>query len=121
MPMNWNLEKGNTGVFHVSGKLAKQELEHAQNACEDVIKKIGNIKLLVILDNFAGWEEAEGWEDTSFAERNDQYIDKIAIVGDEKWRDMAYLFTLKGLRPVAIEFFKPDQEANARVWLNDVL
>jgi len=119
MSIKWSLEKGNIGVFYVSAKLAKNELEQAQNACEDVIRKIGTIKILVILDKFTGWEDAEGWEDASFAERNDKYIDKIAIVGDEKWRDMAYLFTLKGLRPVAIEYFESNEEASAREWLND--
>jgi hypothetical protein len=100
-----------------SGKLGKEEFEKAQANCETAISKLGHIKILIIVKDFAGWEKTEGWEDTSFLERNDPYIKKMAIVGEEKWRDMAYLFTLKGLRPLPIEYFSEDQEDAARQWL----
>ena len=118
MPVNFSLENGNIGLFKVSGKLGKDELEQAQNECEAVIQKTGNIKILAVLDNFQGWEKAKGWEDLSFAERNDPYIEKMAIVGDKQWEDLAYAFTAKGLRPVPIEFFDEAQEDAARQWLN---
>ncbi len=118
MSIQWQLEEDNLGVFRISGKLGKAELERVQSECETVIKKIGNIRILVVLDHFAGWEKATGWADSSFAERNDQYIDKMAIVGDQQWRDLAYAFTIKGLRPVPIEYFDEKEEARARQWLN---
>lgn len=117
MPIRWQLEQDEVAVFRVSEKLDKDELEQVQSECETAIQKIGNIKILVILENFSGWKKAEGWEDTSFASRNDAYIDKMAIVGDSEWRDLAYAFTLKGLRPVPIEYFNATQETEARAWL----
>jgi hypothetical protein len=57
----------------------------------------------------------------SFPERNDPYIEKIAIVGDPQWQDLVYAFTLKGLRPVPIEYFSTDEEFRARQWLKEVL
>jgi len=117
MTIKWSLEQGNTGVVHVTGTLRKNEAEQVQQHCKETIEEVGNIKLLVILDEFTGWEKAEGWEDNSFAEQHDKYIDKFAIVGDDKWRDMAYMFTLKGLRPVDIEFFNAGDETEARQWL----
>ena len=93
------------------------DVSNVQTECEVAIKKIGNINILVILDNFSGWGKGEGWEDLSFAERNDQFINKFAIVGDEKWKDLAYAFTLKGLRPVPIKYFGAGDEAAAREWL----
>lgn len=44
-------------------------------------------------------------------------IEKIAIVGDEQWRDDAYAFTATGLRPTLIEFFAPSRLDAARAWL----
>lgn len=117
MPIEFESEKDAVVVFRVSGKLGKAELDRAYIKCEELIKKVGRVKLLAITDNFLGWEGAEGWEDMSFQERNDPYIEKIAIVGEEKWRDLAYAFTLKGLRPVPIEYFGPGQELAARQWL----
>jgi len=118
MPVQFSFENGSIGLFKVSGKLGKDEFEQAQNTCETAIKKIGNLKILILLDNFQGWESAKGWEDSSFPERNDSYIDKIAIVGDKQWMDLAYAFTLKGLRSVPIEYFDEGQESTARLWLN---
>ena len=46
-----------------------------------------------------------------------QQIEKMAIVGDEKWRDDALAFTAKGFRPTAIEFFAPLRLNEARTWL----
>lgn len=118
MPMKFEAAEGDVAVFRVSGKLAKAELDRAQSKCEELIKTIGQIKILVFAENFTGWESGKGWEDTSFSDRNDPYIKKIAIVGDAKWRDLAHAFTLKGLRPVSIEYFEPQQEATARQWLD---
>ena len=47
-----------------------------------------------------------------------QQIEKMAIVGDEKWRDDALAFTAKGFRPTAIEFFPASRMNEARIWLS---
>jgi len=47
-----------------------------------------------------------------------QHIEKMAIVGDEKWRDDALAFTAKGFRPTAIEFFPASSLHEARTWLS---
>jgi hypothetical protein len=117
MPIQFEIESGDLAVFRVSGKLGKVEFVRAQSECEEMIKKIGRVKVLVLTQNFAGWERAEGWDDTSFADRNDPYIEKLAIVGVPKWRDLVYAFTGRGLRPVPIQYFEPDQEGAARQWL----
>jgi hypothetical protein len=117
MPIEFEFEGGGLAVARISGKLQKVELDRAQRECEEMIKKIGRVKILVLTTNFAGWERAEGWDDTSFADRNDPYIEKIAVVGGAKWRDLVYAFTGRGLRPVPIQYFEPDQEGAARQWL----
>ena len=118
MPITWELQAGQLGVLRVSGKLSIADLKQAQNECEAAIRELGGLKILAILVDFDGWERAEGWEDMSFAERNDPYIDKFAIVGDDQWRDLVYAFTGRGFRPVPIEYFTADQEAAARQWLS---
>jgi hypothetical protein len=120
MPIKCDFESGNLGIYTVSGKLGKDEYQQAQQNVEAVIQKLGSIRILIVLENFSGWERAEGWEDLSFSERNDPYIDKIAIVGDPQWQDMVYAFTLKGLRPVPVEYFNTGEESRARQWLGEV-
>ncbi len=119
MPIEFKLESDNLALFHISGELAEKEFYQIQSELGPIIHKLGYIKILIILKDFTGWESTEGWEDTSFSDRNDKLINKMAIVGDEKWRDLATLFTLKGLRPVPIEYFNANDEAQARQWLDN--
>ena len=118
MPIHFKIQDGDIMVFRISGELEIDEFRDVQTQIEEVIKKIGKVKFLVITENFQGWKQAEGWGDWSFAERNDPNIEKIAVVGDLKWKDSILAFTAKGLRPVLIEYFDSDQEAKARQWLN---
>lgn len=115
MPISWEHDDGLV-IFRVAGQLAKAELDAVQSQAESIIQN-GNTRLLVITENFSGWQKQGDWNDFSFAERNDPYITKMAIVGEDKWRDLIYTFTLKGLRKFPIEYFLPDQEMAARQWL----
>ena len=118
MPVTMNLESDNTLVFHFEGVLTQQQYRQFQEHIESVGKQNGKIKLLVILGDFQGWEAADGWaETTDLTDLIDPYLIKMALVGEERWRDKAEVFTLKGLRPVPIEYFVEDESA-ARQWLN---
>ena len=55
--------------------------------------------------------------DFSFQVAHDDDIERMAIVGDEQWRDLTLLFTSQGLRPFPIEYFAPGRLAEARAWL----
>jgi hypothetical protein len=45
-------------------------------------------------------------------------IERIAIVGDERWRDLALMFAAADLRKAPVEYFAPDAIAEARGWLS---
>ena len=55
----------------------------------------------MLVENFAGTEKGGNPGDVSFQADYDPFIEKIAIVGDKKWEDVALLFTSKGIRRVA--------------------
>lgn len=80
MSIGWKISDDNLVTFTVSGQLGKAEYEKIQEEMESVIQKVGQIKVLVLLKDFNGWEKAEGWEDTSFVERNDPYIKKLRLL-----------------------------------------
>jgi hypothetical protein len=117
MPIEIKFESGDLVVVRVSGTLGKEELDREQKKSEELIRKSGHVKILVITDGFSGWARDTGWDDMSFQARNDKYIEKIAILGEAKWRDLIFAFIGKGFRPAAIEHFGPGQEAVARQWL----
>jgi hypothetical protein len=77
----------------------------------------GPIKLLVLLENFTGWERAAAWDDTDFffSHRND--IEKIAVVGNPRWEAEVLAFSGAGLRKGPVKFFPETGESEARAWL----
>lgn len=117
MAIEWEIETDDLAIFHVSGKLGKDEYVKAQLEIGKTAKTAGKMKILIMLENFQGWQAEKGWGDTS-TEVVDQHITKMAIVGDEKWRDLVVTFTLKGLRPVSIEYFDSVNLDAARQWLD---
>ena len=101
----------------ISGELGRSEVTQMQNAAVDAIKRNGKISALFILDDFHGWKREEGWGDVTFMTQHDMNIAKIAVVGDEQWRDFAEAFLAKGFRHAAVEYFLHADLAKARAWL----
>lgn len=101
----------------ITGELSKSEVSEMQAAALDAIRRCGKISALFILDNFRGWKRDGDWGDVTFLNEHDKDIAKIAVVGDEKWRDEVYAFLAKGFRQAAVEYFLPGDAAKARAWL----
>lgn len=101
----------------VSGKLTQPELAALQSAAGDILRQQGRTRLLVVAENFEGWERGGDWGDLSFSIEHDAEIEKMAIVGEKQWEASALLFASKGLRPFPIEFFESADIARARAWL----
>ena len=89
----------------VSGTLTQAELAKAQQAAADIIRAQGKVRILVLAGDFTGWEIGSEWDDFSFQEAFDPYIEKMAIVGDARSEDLALIFVAKGLRSFPIEYF----------------
>ena len=64
-----------------------------------------------------GWKREPDWGDVTFMTEHDQEITKIAVVGEEQWRDLVFAFLAKGFRQAEVEYFLPVDLAKARAWL----
>ena len=76
------------------------------------------VRLLFVLDGFEGWEPHDDWRDLSFYVSHGDAIERIAIVGDERWRSESLMFASADLRKAPVEFFSPERLAGARDWLS---
>ena len=110
-------ENGPIISAEISGELSKSEVGQIQEVALKAIQRSSKISALFILENFSGWKRGEDWGDIRFLTAHDKDIAKIAVVGDEKWRDFIYAFMAKGFREAAVEFFIPADLAGARAWL----
>ena len=101
----------------ITGELGKFEVSQLQAASLSAINRHGKVDALFILEDFQGWKPGGDWGDISFMSTHDKYIGKIAVVGEEGWRDMIYAFLAKGFRQAEIEYFLPGEISRARSWL----
>lgn len=101
----------------ISGTLSHPKLAALQQAASEIINKQGKARLLVVAENFQGWQRGGDWGDLSFQLEHDAHIEKMAIVGDKKWEDLALVFASKGFRSFPIEYFATADLAKARAWL----
>jgi hypothetical protein len=117
--MSINLERQGERliVLRVAGKLKKIELDAAQNEAVRDVPSAGPIKVLVLLEKFAGWERNEDWGDTDFFFRHQHDVEKMAVVGDRSWEAQVLAFTGAGLRKGPLKFFPETGEQEARAWL----
>ena len=101
----------------ISGELSRGEVGQLQSAALTAIARHGKISALFVLEDFSGWKRESGWGDLGFLTAHDHEIAKIAVVGDEQWRDFTNAFLAKGFRQAAVEYFLPAELAKARAWL----
>jgi ABC-type sugar transport system permease subunit len=89
-----------------------------QNATADIVSAQSKIGVLTIYENFEGWSHDDRWEDVSFQEQSDPYINKMAIVGVERWRELALMFVSAGFRSFPVAYFESAELDKAQAWLN---
>jgi hypothetical protein len=110
---------GGIVTLRISGQLTQAELAAVQRKIGTLIQHRGKVRALVLVENFKGWAKDGDWGDLSFQLEHDQDIERMALVGDRKWEELAAVFMGKGLRPFPIEFFQPADTAKARAWLKE--
>ncbi len=100
------------------GKLTVHDFQELQDLARSSLEKFGQFRALIELEDFQGWSNESGWENTSFLEENGEDISKLAFVGEEKWKVDILMFTGGPMRKTAIEFFPKDQLEQAQAWLS---
>jgi len=110
-------EKGNLRILRITGLLRKSELDAALAIEANEWGPATRVRVLVIAEDFKGWEQGADWGDMTFFATYGDRIDKIAIVADSKWETEIQAFAGAGFRRAPVKFFSTNQLALARAWL----
>jgi hypothetical protein len=112
-------QQGDVYVMRITGLLRKAELDALQAAAAKLLDydPLMRVKLLVLLDQFEGWERNPDWGDMTFYVEHGDRITRIAIVGDPKWETEFKMFTGAGFRAAPVQFYPAEQLQQARAWL----
>jgi hypothetical protein len=119
MPIGLHHERDNIFRIELTAKLRQAEFKRCQEQILHEVSHLGPVRLLFVLDGFEGWEAQDNWSDLSFFVRHGDSIARIAIVGDERWRDLALMFAAADLRKAPVEYFGERDLVKARSWLDE--
>lgn len=114
-----NLEEiagGKAWQFSFTGKLVKEDYESIVPVMEKLVKQHGKIRVVVVMHDFHGWTAGALWEDTKFAARHFNDIERLAVVGETKWQHGMAVFC-KPFTAAAVRYFDHAAVSEARAWL----
>jgi len=117
MAVSGKKEASGLYVLRISGVFTNQDRKAMEAAGRAEIDRSSKIRVLVLADGFAGWSKEGDWGDIRFMLEFDPCMEKIAVVADEKWRDLFLMYLAAGHRKAAVEFFSSGGESRAREWL----
>lgn len=104
-------------TVRITGKLTCSDMNGIKKVAREKLHPGDRVRVLVLAEDFEGWEKGGNWGDVSFQAQFDGNIEKMAIVGEQQWEETMLLFTAKGLRRFPIEYFLPQDMRSARQWL----
>jgi hypothetical protein len=97
-------------------RLDKADYDEFVPQIETIMQNGDNIRLLVELHDFEGWTAGALWEDTKFAARHFNDIDRLAVVGDKQWENGVTVF-VKPFTNAQVRFFSHEEINAARRWI----
>ena len=117
MPVQFNHEASDICVLRISGVLKQEEFAAAQTELARKIDAGAKPRLLVVGDDFEGWERGADWNDLDFLFSHSGEIARIAVVADPRWEVQALAFAGAGVRRAPVKFFPANELEQARTWL----
>jgi hypothetical protein len=104
--------------FRLSGKLHDEDYKHFVPTIDAAVAQSGKIRLLAEFHDFHGWDLHALWDDIKFSTTHCTQIEKIALVGENKWEEwMAKV--CKPFTMAKIQYFDASQMGAAWTWLNE--
>ena len=119
MPVQIDSETNDIYVLRISGLLKQDEFAAAQTELARKIDAGAKPRLLVIGENFEGWERGTDWNDLDFLVSHSAEIAKIAVVAEPRWEVSALGFAGAGVRRAPVKFFPSNELEPARRWLTE--
>lgn len=114
------LYNGKLAEVHVSGRLTKSDYGILLPELERMIRSQGKIRMLVVLHHFRGWSAGALWEDLKFDFKHYGDIERLAVIGDERWQSDTAAFTMP-FTQAEVRYFPSEQDRTARRWIDEGL
>lgn len=107
---------GKLVTIHVTGKLVKEDYADLIPGFERLVRLHGKLRVLFDMTGFHGWELGAAWEDFKFGIHHFSDIERMALVGEQRWQQAMATFA-KPFTKAAVRYFDHADAAAARTWL----
>lgn len=107
---------GHVIEIEIQGKLSKQAYEEFVPLTERRINQYGKVRMLVVMRDFHGWDAGALWEDLKFDIKHFSDIERLAIVGENRWQQGMTVFC-RPFTTAEIKYFPHDELEQARAWV----
>jgi hypothetical protein len=110
------LDDEGTLEVELTGKLVARDYEEFVPSVERLVGRHGKIRMLVEMRDFHGWTRGALWEDTKFAARHFDSIERLAVVGEKKWERGLATFC-KPFTSAEVRYFDQTNAGEACAWV----
>jgi hypothetical protein len=105
----------------LTGELQRADLDQIHTAAHQAVEHSGKVRVHVVVENFKGFDGRFEADAVHLKREQSRQIKKIAIIGDDKGRDVVYRFLVDDFPATAIGCFTPAERARAIGWLTEDL
>ncbi|HLY10913.1 MAG TPA: STAS/SEC14 domain-containing protein [Planctomycetota bacterium] len=105
-------------VLRLSGKLARMDYLRFAPEFERHLRDHGKVRVLLEMIDFHGWETGGLWEDLKADLHHFTHLERIALVGDQRWERAMSLFCQPYTR-ARVRYFDRKDINRARAWLEE--
>ena len=102
--------------FHVSGTLTGDDYDRLVPELERLAAERGPLRMYIELRDFQGWTPAGLWKDLRFDATHQDDMERIAVVGENRWEEWATKLSQPFLK-ADMRFFPPEEAEAARRWV----
>lgn len=100
------------------GRLTDADYRDFLPLLEERIAEHGRVRLLVDLEGFEGWTLPAAWDDFAFGMTHWHHFEKMALVGDAHWEELAAR-TMDVLMAGEVRFFALSERDAAWAWIGE--
>lgn len=103
-------------IVDAAGKLTKDDYERFEAELQTIAERDHNMKVLIRLTDFHGWEPGALWEEVKLAVSHQDVLDRVAVVGDKRWEEWMTRLS-RPFVDAEVRYFDQNEAPGAVGWL----
>ena len=109
---------GNILDINLHGTLTSRDYDNLVPGIERLIRDRGKLRILVTMHDFDGWDVGGLWEEMKWEWKHFADIERLAIVGEERWQRWMACFC-RPFTAATVRHFTFDRLEQAYTWLEE--